>query len=148
MASVQETIEIDVPVQTAYNQWTQFEEFPQFMEGVEQVTQVDDTHLEWKAKIGGVSRTWDAEIVEQVPDRRISWRSTSGSMNAGTVTFEPLAADRSRVLLQLEFEPEGAVEKAGDALGIVERRAKGDLERFGELITTRGRETGAWRGQV
>jgi len=148
MASVQEAIDIDVPVRTAYNQWTQFEEFPRFMEGVEQVTQLDDTHLEWTAAIGGVTRTWDAEIVEQVPDHRIMWRSTSGAMNAGAVSFEPLGSGRSRVTLQLEYEPEGALEKAGDALGVVRRQAKGDLRRFGELIAGQGRESGAWRGRV
>jgi uncharacterized membrane protein len=148
MATVEESIDIDVPVRTAYNQWTQFEEFPRFMKGVEEVRQLDDTHLHWVAEIGGVRREWDAEITEQKPDERVAWRSTTGADNAGAVTFHRLGQDRTRVMLQLEFDPEGFVESAGDALGVVRRRAKGDLEQFASFIAERGRETGAWRGRV
>ena len=148
MAHVRKTIEVERPVTTVYNQWTQFEEFPQFMEGVEKVTQLDDTRLHWVAKIGGVSREWDAEIVTQTPDQGVAWRSVDGAENAGAVTFRPLAADRTEVTLELTFHPETVTEKVGDALGIVERRAEGDLERFKEFIEARGSETGAWRGRV
>jgi uncharacterized membrane protein len=143
-----ETIEVDVPVRTAYNQWTQFEEFPQFMHGVESVRQLDDTHLHWKADIMGVHREWDATIVEQRPDDHITWRSTDGTDNAGTVWFRPLAPDRTEVKLALTFDPEGFVESAGETLGFVQRRVENDLEKFKDMIEERGRETGAWRGQV
>ena len=143
-----ETIEVDVPVRTAYNQWTQFEEFPRFMEGVEEVRQVDDTHLHWRARIGGVEREWDAAITEQVPDDHIQWRSLSGAENAGTVWFRPVDADHTEVRLALTFEPEGVVEKTGDALGVVHRRVRGDLENFKEMIEDRGTESGGWRGRV
>ena len=148
MTTIERSIEVDVPTRVAYDQWTQFEEFPRFMEGVEQVRQLDDTHLHWEAEIAGVHREWDAEIVEQKPDARVSWRSIDGTRNAGTVTFAPLDVDRTAVVLQLDVEPEGFAEKAGGALGIIERRAKGDLERFKEFIESRGVETGAWRGVV
>ena len=145
---VEKKIEVEVPVRTAYNQWTQFEEFPQFMEGVESVRQSDDRHLHWIADIGGVRREWDAEITEQHPDERVAWRATSGTRNAGVVTFHRLDADRTKIMLQLEVDPEGFVEQAGDRLGFVSRRAASDLERFKEYIEARGRETGAWRGDV
>jgi uncharacterized membrane protein len=148
MSTIEESIEIDVPVRTAYNQWTQFEEFPSFMEGVESVTQLDDTHLHWVAEIGGVRREWDAVVSEQHPDERVAWTSTSGTSNAGVVTFHKLAEARTKVMLQLEVEPEGIVERAGDALGVIRRRAKGDLERFKDLIEGRGVESGAWRGEI
>ena len=148
MSTIEESIDVDVAVRTAYDQWTQFEEFPRFMEGVESVTQVDDTHLRWVAQIAGVRREWDAEITEQTPDQRIAWDATSGTTNAGVVTFHRLDDERTRLMLQLDVEPEGLVEKAGDALGIIRRRATGDLERFKELIESRGRATGSWRGQV
>jgi uncharacterized membrane protein len=148
MTTIERSIEVDVPTRVAYDQWTQFEEFPRFMEGVEQVRQLDDTHLHWEAEIAGVHREWDAEIVEQKPDARVSWRSIDGTRNAGTVTFAPLDVDRTAVVLQLDVEPEGFAEKAGGALGIIERRAKGDLERFKEFIESRGVESGAWRGVV
>ena len=148
MTTIERSIEVDVPTRVAYDQWTQFEEFPRFMEGVEQVRQLDDTHLHWEAEIAGVHREWDAEIVEQEPDARVSWRSIDGTRNAGTVTFAPLDVDRTAVVLQLDVEPEGFAEKAAGALGIIERRAKGDLERFKEFIEGRGVETGAWRGVV
>jgi uncharacterized membrane protein len=148
MAHVRATTEVERPVTTVYNQWTQFEEFPQFMEGVEKVTQLDDKRLHWVAKIGPVQREWDAEIVSQSPDQGVAWRSVNGADNAGTVTFRPLAADRTEVTLELTFDPETATEKVGDALGIVERRAEGDLERFKRFIEERGAETGAWRGRI
>ncbi len=141
-------IEVNVPVRTAYNQWTQFEEFPSFMEGVESVHQLDDTHLHWVATIAGVRREWDSEITEQVPDQRIAWRATDGAVNAGVVTFHKLDDWVTRVALQLDVGPEGLVDKAGDKLGFVRRRAEGDLERFKEMIEARGVETGAWRGEV
>jgi len=148
MSTIEESIEVDVPVRTAYNQWTQFEEFPRFMEGVESVRQIDDTHLEWTAEIAGARRQWDAEITEQHPDERVAWRATSGIDNAGVVTFHRLGDARTKVMLQLEVEPEGMVEQAGDKLGFVKRRAVGDLERFKTFIEGRGAETGAWRGNV
>lgn len=148
MSKISKSIEVDVPVATAYNQWTQFETFPQFMEGVEEVRQLDDNSLQWKAEIAGIERSWTAEIVDQKPDRRVSWRSTSGAKNDGAVTFEPLGDNRTRVSVELDVEPEGVVENLGDALGIIDRRVQGDLERFKEFIESRGQETGAWRGEV
>jgi uncharacterized membrane protein len=148
MSTIEESIDIEVPVRTAYNQWTQFEEFPTFMEGVESVTQIDDTHLHWVAEIAGVQREWDAAITEQHPDERVAWTSTSGASNAGVVTFHRLDDTKTRVMLQLEVEPEGFAERAGDAMGIIRRRAKGDLGRFKELIEGRGTASGAWRGDV
>jgi uncharacterized membrane protein len=148
MATIEEHIDVDVPVRAAYNQWTQFEEFPRFMEGVEKVEQIDDTHLHWEAEFGGASREWDAEITEQNPDERVAWRATAGAENAGVVTFHHLNDTTTRVMLQLEFEPEGLVETVGDKLGFVKRRATGDLKRFKEFIESRGSETGAWRGEV
>lgn len=148
MATVQDTIEVQQPVRTVYNQWTQFEDFPQFMEGVEKVKQLDDTRLHWIAEIAGVRREWDAQIVRQEPDRVIAWASTSGPANAGEVRFQPAGADSTGVTLVLEFEPEGAVEKAGEKLGVVQKRVKGDLNRFKKFVEQRGVETGAWRGSV
>jgi uncharacterized membrane protein len=148
MSTVEESVEVAVPVRTAYDQWTQFEEFPQFMEGVESVTQLDDTHLVWVAEIAGVRREWRAEVTEQHPDERVAWRATDGAHNAGVVTFHRLDEGRTRVMLQLDFDPEGLVEAAGDKLGVVQRRAAGDLARFKEFIEARGSETGAWRGDV
>ena len=148
MATIEESVDVEVPVRTAYNQWTQFEEFPRFMEGVRSVTQLDDTHLHWSAEIAGVAREWDAEITEQHPDERVSWRATTGAENAGVVTFHRLSDATTRVMLQLEFEPDGMVEQVGDKLGFVKRRAVGDLQRFKGFIEGRGSETGAWRGDV
>jgi uncharacterized membrane protein len=148
MATVNESIEIDVPVSTAYNQWTQFEEFPKFMEGVESIRQVDDTHLHWVAELGGQRHEWDAEITEQEPDRVIAWRALEGKYNSGRVRFEPLDESRTRVDVELMWEPEGIKEELGSALGADSRRVKGDLERFKELVESRGVETGAWRGAV
>jgi uncharacterized membrane protein len=148
MSTIEQSIDVDVPVATAYNQWTQFEAFPRFMEGVEEVRQIDDTHLHWRAKFAGREQEWDAEITEQHPDERVAWKSTDGAQNAGVVTFHELDPGTTRVMLQLDVEPDGLVEKAGDALGLVKRRAAGDLERFKEMIEGRGQETGAWRGDV
>ncbi len=148
MSVIERSIEINVPVNTAYNQWTQFEEFPRFMEGVKQVRQIGDTHLHWKAEIGGKEKEWDAEITEQIPDKRIAWRSRGGAKNAGVVTFHRLSDSTSKVMLQLEYDPDGFVENVGDAAGVVSQRVSGDLERFKQYIEGRGRETGAWRGTV
>ncbi len=148
MATIEETIDVDVPVRTAYNQWTQFEEFPSFMEGVEEVRQIDEKNLVWRAEILGRDVEWTAEIIEQTPDRRIAWRSTSGPHNAGSVTFTSLSPNRSRITLRLEYEPEDKVEAAGSALGAVKARVKGDLKRFKGFIEKRGIETGAWRGEI
>jgi uncharacterized membrane protein len=148
MSTIEQSIELEVPVHTAYNQWTQFEEFPQFMEGVEAVRQLDDRHLHWVAEFGGTRHEWDAEITEQRPDERVAWRNTDGKDNAGVVTFHKLDESRSRVMVQLDFVPEGIKEKLGDAMGAPDRRVKGDLERFKEMIEARGTETGAWRGEV
>ena len=148
MSRIVESIEVDVPVRVAYDQWTQFESFPQFMEGVERVVQTDDKTLEWTASIAGKVKNWRAEITEQRPDEVVAWRSTEGAQNDGMVRFESLGGDRTRVETQLDVEPEGLVEKTGDALGVVERRVKGDLERFKEFIESRGQATGAWRGEV
>jgi uncharacterized membrane protein len=148
MARVESSIDVDLPVRTVYNQWTQFEEFPKFMEGAEAVKQVTDATLHWKAEIGGQTREWKAEITEQIPDKRVAWRARGGAMNAGVVTFHRIGDKTTRVMLQFEFDPEGIVEKTGDKLGFVKRRVEGDLERFKEFIESRGRETGAWRGKV
>ena len=148
MSTIEESIEVDVPVRTAYNQWTQFEEFPRFMEGVEEVRQLDATRLAWKAEIAGAQREWDAEITEQIPDERVAWRATSGTSNAGVVTFHRIDDSRTKIMLQLDVDPEGLVEQVGDKLGFVRRRATGDLERFKTFIEDRGSETGGWRGEV
>jgi uncharacterized membrane protein len=148
VTSVQESVDVAVPVTTAYNQWTQFESFPEFMSGVEEVRQVTDTRTHWKTKIGGVEREFDAEITEQHPDERVAWRALEGVKQAGVVTFHRLDDQHTRVSLQLEFEPEGVTEKAGTALGVVGQRVKGDLNKFKQFIESRGEETGSWRGDV
>jgi uncharacterized membrane protein len=142
------SIEVNVPVRTAYNQWTQFEEFPQFMEGVEEVKQITDTRLRWRAEVLGVEREWEAEIDEQIPDQRIAWHAIDGTTNAGVVTFHRVDDGETRVMLQMKLEPEGIVETAGDWLGAWKVRVKGDLQRFKEFIEGRGQETGGWRGEV
>ena len=147
-STVEETIEVAVPVSTAYNQWTQFEEFPSFMDGVESVRQLDDTHVHWVAQIGGKRHEWDAEITEQRPDQRVAWRATDGKANEGEVTFEPVDGGRTRVSLRLSYEAEGLAETLGSAVGVDSRRVKADLQRFKELIESRGQESGAWRGEV
>ena len=148
MATIEKEIEVDVPVSVAYNQWTQFEEFPRFMEGVEEVTQLDDTRLHWKATVAGQTKEWDARITEQLPDQRIAWTSEGGAFTSGIVTFHKLSETQCRVMLQMEYDPEGIVEEVGDKLGFVSRRVEGDLKRFKDYIEERGQETGAWRGTV
>ena len=148
MSTIEESVDVQVPVRTAYNQWTQFEEFPRFMDGVESVKQLDDKHLHWTAELAGVRREWKAEVTEQTPDQRIAWEATEGTRHAGVVTFHRLDDGKSRVMLQLDSQPDGVVEKAGDALGVLKRQVKGDLERFKELIESQGAESGAWRGEV
>ena len=148
MAKVEKSVDVDVPVRRVYDQWTQFEEFPRFMEGVEAVQQLDDQRLHWRASIGGKTQEWDAVITDQTPDTRVAWKSTSGAENAGAVTFQPLSNTQTRVHLTLTYEPEGVVEHVGDALGVVSGRVEGDLKRFKEYLESRGRETGAWRGEI
>jgi uncharacterized membrane protein len=148
MSTIEESIEVEVPLSTAYNQWTQFEEFPSFMEGVEEVRQLDDTHLHWTAAFGGSRHEWDAEITEQRPDERVAWKNTDGKENAGVVTFHRLNDDTTRVTVQMDFVPEGIRERIGDAMGSPDRRVRGDLERFRELIESRETESGGWRGEV
>lgn len=148
MSTIEESIDVNVPVRTAYDQWTRFEEFPHFMDGVESVTQIDDTHLHWVAEIAGVRREWDATIAEQHPDERIAWTSTSGTKNAGVVTFHRLADTSTRVMLQLDIDPEGFTETVGDKLGFVRRRAAGDLERYKELVERTVGTPDGWRGIV
>lgn len=148
MASVIKTVEVNVPVRTVYNQWTQFEEFPRFMEGIEEVRQLDDKRLNWRAKIAGKTEEWIAEITEQIPDERVAWRNVTGATNAGVVTFHYLDENTTRVTLQLEYEPEGVVETVGSALNVPDRRIQGDLDRFKEYIESRGSESGAWRGTI
>jgi uncharacterized membrane protein len=148
MSKIMEAVDVRVPVRTAYDQWTQFETFPKFMEGIKSVRQLDDTTLEWVADVAGREKTWTARITEQEPDQRIAWTSTDGAHNAGVVTFHRLDDARSRVTLQLDVDPDGPIENAGDALGLVSRRVKGDMDRFREFIEARGSETGAWRGEV
>jgi uncharacterized membrane protein len=148
VSTVEESIEIDVPVRVAYDQWTQFESFPLFMDGVQEVRQLDDTHLHWKVEIGGHVTEWDAEIVEQRPDERIAWRSTGGTPNDGVVTFAPVGDSASRVTVEMEHGADGIVEKAGSALGFDSRQVKASLERFKRLIEDRHAPSGAWRGEV
>ena len=145
---VEESIDVEVPVSTAYNQWTQFEDFPHFMNGIKKVTQLSDDRLEWVAELAGVRRKWEAKILEQVPDRKVAWAATEGATNAGEVVFEDLGGGQTSVQLTLEYEPEGLVEKIGDKLNVVENQTKGDLESFKALIEAEGYASGAWRGTV
>jgi uncharacterized membrane protein len=149
MKTIERTIEVGAPVRTVYNQWTQFEEFPRFMEGVESVSQITDSTVHWVAEIGGKRKEWDARITEQVPDQVIAWEGFGDADNRGRVLFEPAdGGGRTKVSVAIDYEPEGAMEAAGDALGVVGRRIEGDLERFREFVEARGAETGAWRGEV
>ncbi|MFF2144730.1 SRPBCC family protein [Kitasatospora sp. NPDC101155] len=149
MSMVTQSIDVEVPLHTAYNQWTQFEEFPQFMEGVEEVRQIDDRHNHWKTSIAGVEREFDTEIVDQLPDERVAWRTVSGEVTQmGVVTFQRLDADHTRVKVAMDFEPEGMAERSADALGVLDRRVKGDLKRFKGFIEERGLESGGWRGRI
>jgi uncharacterized membrane protein len=146
--TIEQSIEVNVPIRPAYNQWTQFEEFPRFMEGIERVEQRDDRHLHWVANFGGETHEWDAEVTEQKPEERVAWRNVDGKDNAGVVTFHKIDDGTTRVMVQMDWAPEGIKEKVGAALGADDRRVKGDLERFKEFIESRGSETGAWRGEV
>jgi uncharacterized membrane protein len=148
MSTITQSIDVEVPVTTAYNQWTQFESFPQFMEGVQEIRQLDDTHLHWVVKVGGATREFDATVTEQHPDERVAWKSVSGPEHAGVVTFHKLNSTTSRVTAQMDIDPDGFLEKVGDKFGVIEGRVKGDLERFKDFIENRGGETGAWRGDV
>jgi uncharacterized membrane protein len=146
---IEKSVQVDCPVDVVYNQWTQFEDFPQFMAGVKEIKQIDDTHVRWHAEVWGKDKEWDAEITEQVPDKHIAWRSISGDApNAGEVRFEPVSADKTRVHLTMEYEPQGAMENIGDALGAMDRRVQSTVDDFKEFIESRNRETGAWRGEV
>jgi uncharacterized membrane protein len=143
-----ESIDVDVPVRVAYNQWTQFEEFPKFMDGVESIRQLDDERLHWVVDIAGVTREFDTTISEQLPDERIAWTTTGGPSHAGVVTFHKLADDKTRVTLQMDFEPEGFLENVGDKLGFVSGRLAGDMKNFKSFIEDRGLSSGAWRGTI
>ncbi|MBW3658072.1 MAG: SRPBCC family protein [Actinobacteria bacterium] len=146
--TIEQSIEVDVPVDTAYDQWTQFEDFPHFMDGVRSVTQTDDTHLLWLTEIAGEEREWQAEITEQEPEKRIAWRAVGEVGNAGVVTFHKLSDARSKVMLQMDIDPQNLKDKVADAVGITDAKVKGDLERFKTFIETRGAPTGQWRGEV
>lgn len=148
MPTVEQSIDVHVPIRTAYDQWTQFESFPQFMGGVERIVQVDDTHTRWTTSIGGVEREFDAEITEQHPDERVAWRSTDGATHAGVVTFHRIEDDVTRVMVQIDWKAQGLAEKAGAVVGADDAQVKADLKRFKEFIESRGVETGAWRGEV
>ena len=148
METVKETIQVDVPVSTAYNQWTQFEEFPKFMDGVESVEQIDDTHLRWVAEVGGERREWQAEIVEQVPDEKLAWRAVDGDGPNGIVTFEPLGEEKTLITVEMSYEPEGLKETLGAKVGLDNRQVREDIERFKQVVEVLDRETGAWRGEV
>ncbi len=148
MSQVEETIEVDVPVSTAYNQWTQFEKFPEFMETVDEIHQIDDTHLHWVVSAGGHREEFDAIITEQIPDARVAWATEKGPKHAGVVNFHKLSDDRTQIVVLMDTEPDGLLEKAASAVGVPGRSVRGDLERFKEMMESRGRESGAWRGEV
>jgi len=148
MEHIEKSVEVNAPLSAVYNQWTQFEDFPEFMEGVLEVRQLDDKRLRWKAKIAGKEKEWDAEIFEQTPDEIIAWRSTSGAMNTGRVTFQSLGPSNTRVSLRINYDPEGVLENMADAMGLVSARVQGDLNRFKAFLETRHTETGAWRGEI
>ena len=148
MSTITESVDVNVPVSTAYNQWTQFESFPQFMEGVDEIRQVDDTHLHWTVSIAGAKREFDATVTEQHPDERVAWKSDAGPGHAGVITFHRLDDTTTRVTAQMDVDPDGFVESVADKLGVLDRRVKGDMKRFKEFIESRGAETGAWRGDV
>ncbi|KUL39599.1 SRPBCC family protein [Actinoplanes awajinensis] len=149
MTTVTESVDVNVPIGTAYHQWTQFEDFPQFMDGVESIKQIDSTHTHWVTKIAGQTREFDAEITEQHPEERVAWKSTGGdTKHAGVVTFHRLADSETRVTIQLDWEPEGFVEKVGSAVGVDSHQVKADAKRFKDFIESRGAATGTWRGDV
>ena len=148
MAFIEKSVEVAVPVRTAYDQWTQFEEFPKFMEGVKAVVQIDDLRLHWTVEIAGKAQSWTAEITAQQPDTRIAWQSLSGAKNGGVVTFHKIDDRHCKVSLSIEYDPQGVIQTVGDKLGFVDRKVEGDLERFKKFIESRGSESGAWRGEV
>jgi uncharacterized membrane protein len=147
-SSISESIEVNVPVKTAYNQWTQFEDFPQFMKSVKEIRQLDDKHLHWRANVAGEEKQWDSEITEQIPDKRIAWRSVTGVKNDGVVTFHKISDTCTRIMLQMDYTPDGPLEAIGDAMGAVRMETRANLSNFKELLEKRGSETGAWRGKV
>jgi uncharacterized membrane protein len=148
MSNVTESVDVQVPLRTVYNQWTQFESFPQFMDGVDEIRQLDETHTHWVTSIGGVKREFDATITEQHPDERVAWTTESGAMHAGVITFHRLSDTETRVTAQMDIDPEGFAETVADKTGVIARKVKGDMARFKEFIEARGRETGEWRGDV
>ena len=148
MPTIEQSIDVNVPVSTAYNQWTQFESFPEFMGGVERVQQLTDTLTHWKTSVGGVEREFDAEITEQIPEERVAWRSIDGKTHAGVVTFHRISADTTRVMVQIDWETESLTEKAGAMVGADDMQVKKDLGKFKEFIESRGAETGQWREDV
>lgn len=148
MSTVTESIDVDVPIKIAYDQWTQFESFPEFMDGVQEIRQIDDTHLHWVVKVGGITREFDATITEQHPEERVAWRADDGPDHAGVVTFHRLDDEQTRVTAQMDIDPEGFVENVADKAGILDRKVRGDLKRFKEFIENRGSATGTWRGDV
>jgi uncharacterized membrane protein len=147
MRNIEKSIEVNCPLKTVYNQWTQFEDWPRFMEGVKSVRQLDDKHLQWDIEVAGKEKQFEAQITEQIPDMRICWESTSGVRNGGEVSFESNGT-KTRVRLRMDYDPQGLIEEAGDAVGVLSARVQGDLKRFKEFIEMRGNETGAWRGQI
>ena len=147
-STIERSVDLNVPVRTAYNQWTQFEDFPLFMTRVDSVEQVDDEHLRWQAIVGGKIREGEMEICEQIPDKRVAWKSLSGPFNAGVVTFHRIDDDQSRMMVQFDYSPEGFVQMARDAVGLVGKQLGRELEGFKEFIETRGKETGSWRGEI
>ncbi len=148
MSTVTESVDVEVPIKVAYDQWTQFESFPQFMDGVQEIRQLDDTHTHWVVKIGGVTREFDATITEQHPEERVAWRADDGPNHAGVITFHRIDDNQTRVTAQMDIDPEGFVEKVADKAGILDRKVKGDMKRFKEFIEGRGSATGSWRGDV
>ena len=148
MPTVEQSIDVNVPVSTAYNQWTQFESFPEFMGGVEEVRQLSDDMTHWRTTVGGVEREFDAAITEQIPEERVAWRSVDGKTHGGVVTFHRLSEDTTRIMVQIDWETESLTEKAGALVGADDIQVKKDLGRFKEFIEERGTETGAWRGEI
>lgn len=145
---IEKSVEVDVPISSVYNQWTQFEDFPRFMEGIESVTQVNDKLTHWKANVGFKDKEWDAVIVEQVPDSRVAWRNITGAENSGIVYFQSMGPDRTKVSAKITYHPESFLEQVGDFLGLIGNRVQGDLDRFKEFIEARGLESGGWRGEI
>jgi len=148
MATITESVDVEVPLRDTYNQWTQFESFPLFMEGVESVEQLDDTHTHWKVRVGGVEREFDATIVEQHPDERVAWRSDSGPEHAGVITFHRLGDASTRVTAQMSVDPDGFIEAVSDKAGVFDRRVKDDMKRFKAFIERRDTKPEGWRGDV